>query len=114
MEGIAITVMLFILLSPRPIVYGYALAIVPTLWILHRLWPLGPARVIAVTALVLQGVILRGVIREDFITAPIHWLVLVAISNLPFLMALGLWIAFLRAPQSAPVDGSGAAIATGS
>ena len=114
MEGLVITVMLFILLSPRPIVYGYALAIVPTLWIVHRLWPLGPARVIAVTALVLQGVILRGVIREDFITAPIHWFVLVAISNLPFLMALGLWIAFLRAPQSAPVDGSGAAIPTGS
>src|SRR5262249_29818359 len=39
MEWLVTLVMLFILLTPRPVIYGYALALVPALWMVMRLWP---------------------------------------------------------------------------
>ena len=64
------------------------------------MWPRLPGTVVVVVALVSQGLILRGVIRADFIPGPLPWLALVAVANLPFLMTLGLWLAFVRAPRS--------------
>ncbi|HTK31808.1 MAG TPA: glycosyltransferase 87 family protein [Candidatus Saccharimonadaceae bacterium] len=101
LEWIIVTAMLFILLSPRPIVYGYSLVIVPALLIVMRLWPGLLGTSVAVGALAAQGLIQRGLLRSDFIPGSLPWPVLVVVANLPFLMTLGLWIAFIRSGTSA-------------
>jgi len=97
-EAIVIAVMLFILLSPRPIVYGYALAIVPTVMIALRVWPGQLGMFVAILTMSAQGFVLRGVFHSDFISASTPRPALVVLSNLPFLMALGMWLVYIRAP----------------
>jgi len=106
-EAITVTVMLFILLSPRPIVYGYALAVVPALLIVLRFWPGRLGVFVGILALSAQGLVLRGVFHADFIAKSTPWPALVVLSNLPFLTALGLWLVYIRAPEPAlPTLGS--------
>src|SRR5262249_60772209 len=101
MEWLVTLVMLFILLTPRPVIYGYALALVPALWMVMRLWPRAPEMATAVGVLAAQGFLLRGVARADFLPEGLPWFLNLEIANLPFVMALVLWFMFLRAPEPA-------------
>ena len=92
-------VILFILMTPRPILYGYVLALAPALWIVLRVWKRALHRVAVVGALTVQGFALRGLGRLDFIPNGLAWPVQVVIASLPFLMLLALWLAFVRAPR---------------
>jgi len=102
MEWLVTISMLFVLLTPRPIVYGYALIVVPALWIVMRRWPRPAEMAAAVGVLAAQGLVQRGVVRADFMSTLLPWGLDLELSNLPFVMALVLWFALIRAPEATP------------
>src|SRR5262249_117398 len=73
MTWLVTLVMLFILLTPRPVVYGYALVLAPALWIVLRRWPRLPEAALAVGVMAAQGFALRGVARADFLPDGLPW-----------------------------------------
>ena len=99
MEWLVTIVMLFILLTPRPVLYGYTLVLVPALWIVQRRWPRPADMATAVGVLTVQGFVMRGLARADFLPPGLPWFLSLEIANLPFAMTLVLWFELLRAPQ---------------
>jgi hypothetical protein len=84
-ERVMAAVVLFVLLTPRPMAYSYLVALAPSLAlgapILRRL-----GGFFAVGGVLMAQALLAPLLRFDYLNP---WL-----ANLPFLLLLGLWIAF--------------------
>lgn len=104
-EWVLIACTLFALLSPRMMAYSYVLMIAPAVMLIERVFPRGRDRAIALGVLIAQGVVRLG-FRADFLLGvpglPLRDSPVVA--NLPYLIVLALWIAYLRRgdPARAP------------
>ena len=98
----------FLLLSPRPVLYGYQLTLAPAMMLVSQLWPEGPARRICMLALIGQGLYLRGALNLDFLGDAASWPLSVAQANLSFGLLLALWLMFIR--RSRALSGTRATI----
>jgi hypothetical protein len=99
LQWVVIGSMLFALLAPRMMAYSYALLVVPTLLLVRWALPRGRDQAIALTLVVIQGVVMRSVLRADFLSHVMRppALAEVVLTNLPFFVALGLWLSYLGA-----------------
>jgi hypothetical protein len=99
LQWVVVGCMLFALLSPRMMIYSWILPVVPALLLVRALFPPGVGRAAAITILVLQGLVVRALLRADYIqnVAALPFAADVALSNLPFFLTLGLWLGFAAA-----------------
>ena len=107
LEWVVVGSMLYALLSPRMMIYSWILPVVPAFLLVHAVYSRRRDQTAVITVLILQGFLLRAVLRADFMQNVVRlpFLVDVALANLPFLLALGLWLTFLAAPRQVGAAG---------
>jgi hypothetical protein len=90
--SVAVASLAFALISPRMMAYSYVLLAAPALFLVRRFFP-PRGQAIAITLVVLQGVLfyLRGMTPLQIPMAT--YAVSVVLMNFSFLVALGLWFA---------------------
>jgi len=98
LQWVVIGTLLFALLSPRMMLYSYVLLIAPALLLVHRLIPRGRLQVVALVLLVVQGAA-RCLLPRVYLpaVANLPFFAGLIVVNMPFLLALGLWLGFMRA-----------------
>jgi len=85
LERALLVVLLWLLLSPRLMIYSYTMAIVPTIYAIESRIPGGPARWVAVAAILAEGMIRLLPGQSPGWTAP-----------MPLLVLWGAWFVWLR------------------
>ena len=102
LEWVVIGSFLFALLSPRMMMYSYALLVAPTLLLARGIFPRVRDRAITLSLVTVQGAV-RTLLRADFlwVVTGLPFALVLGLANLPFFVTLGLWLSYLLASKPA-------------